>query len=206
MSNGSIAYIQDMTRVIPTAIAKKALTLKYREKGFLDIPYDETKEVTVSWNESLNEKKKAIDGLFEKAVETKGSATSKDIYINVLSSYYPTEWEYRYNGEGGYVSYFPCYDSKKYKSAGLGGDYQSAANDMTEHTYKLLSGTINKTGTQEKLTEGPWGLVMMDYIGDDEVNPNSRKLVNLIMLNNFKFALAKTQGIVTGGGGQGETD
>ena len=78
---------------------------------------------------------------------------------------------------------------------------------MTEHTYKLLSGTINKTGTQEKLTEGPWGLVMMDYIGDDDVNPYSRKLVNLIVLNNFQFPLAKGDGTGTGGtGGNGGTD
>ena len=202
MSNGSIAYIQDMTRVVPIGIENMTLNLYYNDGN-------DNKQTTgnVTWNESLTEKKKAIDGLFEKAVETKGNTASKDIYINVLSSYYPTEWEYKYKGEGGYVSYFPCYDSKKYKSAGLGGDYQSAANDMTEHTYKLLSGTINKTGTQEKLTEGPWGLVMMDYIGDDDVNPYSRKLVNLIVLNNFQFPLAKGDGTGTGGtGGNGGTD
>jgi hypothetical protein len=99
------------------------------------------------------------------------------------------------------VSYFPSYDSKTFKKAGRGGDYQSAAEEMTTHTYNLLSGASTITGTEKKLAEGPWGLVMMDYIGDDEVNPNSRKLVNLIMLNNFKFALAKTQGTGTGGGG-----
>jgi hypothetical protein len=140
--------------------------------------------------------------LFELAVATKGNTTSDDIYINVLSSYYPADdWDYKYKNEGGYVSYFPCYDSKHYKSAGLGGDYQTAAKDMTTHTYNLLSGASTITGTETKLAEGPWGLVMMDYIGDDEVNPDSRKLVNLIMLNNFKFALAKTQGTGTGGGG-----
>lgn len=205
MSNGSIAYIQDMTRVIPTAIENKALTLKYREGTI--IIRDKTKDVNVSWNESLNEKKKAIDGLFELAVATKGDLTSDDVHINVLSSYYPTDdWTFDDGNEGGLVSYFPCYDSEKYKRAGLGGDYQSAAEEMTTHTYNLLSGASTITGTEKKLAEGPWGLVMMDYIGDDAVNPDSRKLVNLIMLNNFKFALAKTQGTGTGEGDQGKTE
>jgi hypothetical protein len=53
----------------------------------------------------------------------------------------------------------------------------------------LLNGTI-KLSDGKKLAQGPWGIVMMDYIGD-ESNTDSKKLVNLIMMNNFSFPLAK---------------
>lgn len=168
MSNGATAFIQDMTRVMPEEI-----TTTQNSK-------------TYTWPESLSEKKAAIDGLFQLSVATKGDVESKNIYINVLSSYYGTTAHP--------VSLYPCYDGQGFKEAGKGGDYKSAAKAMTEHTYNLLSGATTITGTEEKLAEGPWGLVMMDYIGDNTVNPDSRILVNLIMLNNFKFALAKTQG------------
>ena len=172
MSNGATAFIQDITRVMPEEI-----TTTQNSK-----PY--------TWPESLSEKKAAIDGLFNLSVATKGNVNSKNLYVNVLSSYYGTTAHP--------VSLYPCYDGQGFKNAGKGGDYQSAAKAMTTHTYNLLSGASNITGTENKLAEGPWGLVMMDYIGDDEVNPDSRKLVNMIMLNNFKFALAKTLGNTPG--------
>ena len=180
MSNGATAFIQDMTRVMPTSI-----TTTQNSK-------------TYTWPESKNEKKTAIDGLFQLSVDTKGDVDSKDLYVNVLSSYYGIT--------GHPVSLYPCYDGQGFKNAGKGGDYKSAAKEMTTHTYNLLSGASTITGTETKLSEGPWGLVMMDYIGDGEVNPDSRKLVNLIMLNNFKFPLAKTQGTGTETGGEGTTD
>ena len=208
MSNGATAYIQDFVRVIDQDVTSKALTLHY--KGSI-LDRDKTTSATVSWKESLIEKKTAIDGLFKKSVATKGNSSSRDLYINVLSSYYPTdEYFYEYDYEGGLVSYFPSYDSKTFKKAGRGGNYQSAASALTTHTYNLLSAKQNITGETAKLNEGPWGLVMMDYIGDDTKNPSARNLVNLIMLNNFKFPLAKGDGTGTGGtggtGGNGGTD
>ena len=201
MSNGAIAYIQDFVRVIDKDVNNKALTLHY--KGPFLNP-DKTTNATVSWKESLKEKKTAIDGLFKKSVATKGNSSSRDLYINVLSSYYPADdYFYEYDHEGGYVSYFPSYDSKTFKKAGRGGNYQSAAKELTTHTYNLLSAKQDITGETAKLNEGPWGLVMMDYIGDDTKNPSARNLVNLIMLNNFKFPLAKGEG---SGGGSGKTD
>ena len=201
MSNGAIAYIQDFVRVIDKDVNNKALTLHY--KGSFLNP-DKTTNATVSWKESLKEKKTAIDGLFKKSVATKGNSSSRDLYINVLSSYYPADdYFYEYDHEGGYVSYFPSYDSKTFKKAGRGGDYQSAAKELTTHTYNLLSAKQNITGETAKINEGPWGLVMMDYIGDDTKNPSARNLVNLIMLNNFKFPLAKGEG---SGGKGGSTD
>lgn len=166
MSNGATAYIQDITRVIRETIE----TTQNRK--------------TYTWPESLSEKKAAIDGLFQKSVATKGNVSSQDLYINVLSSYYATT--------NHSVSLYPCYDGQGFKNAGKGGAYKWAAKDLTTYVYGILSGEndlSSATGTNKKLAQGPWGLVMMDYIGDAS-NTDSRKLVDLIILNNFKFPLA----------------
>ena len=166
MSNNATAFVQDMTRVIKT---DTTVTLNNK---------------TYTWLESLSEKKAAIDGLFQQSVNTKGNTNSQDIYINVLSSYYGTK---SHN-----VSLYPCYDGQGFKNSGKGGDYKSAAKDLTTYVYGILSGEndlSSATGTNKKLAQGPWGLVMMDYIGDAS-NADSRKLIDLIMLNNFKFPLA----------------
>ena len=170
MSNGATAYIQDLTRVMKSS-------MKTTQNG-----------KTYTWPESLSEKKAAIDGLFQLSVATKGNISSHDLYINVLSAYY--------GHEDHPVSLYPCYDAQGFKESGKGGDYLSAAKDLTTYVHGILSGDIDMssaTGTNKKLAQGPWGLVMMDYIGDAS-NTDSRKLVDLIMLNNFKFPLAtKTQ-------------
>ena len=170
MSNGATAYIQDLTRVMKSS-------MKTTQNG-----------KTYTWPESLSEKKAAIDGLFQLSVATKGNISSHDLYINVLSAYY--------GHEDHPVSLYPCYDAQGFKESGKGGDYLSAAKDLTTYVHGILSGDIDMssaTGTNKKLAQGPWGLVMMDYIGDAD-NTDSRKLVDLIMLNNFKFPLAtKTQ-------------
>ena len=57
---------------------------------------------------------------------------------------------------------------------------------MTPNAYGILSGTSKLTDGKTKLAEGPWGLIMMDYIGSAT---NSQNLTNLIMLNNFSFSL-----------------
>lgn len=186
MSNNATAFVQDMTRVIKT---DTTVTLNNK---------------TYTWLESLSEKKAAIDGLFQQSVNTKGNADSKDIYINVLSSYYGTK---SHN-----VSLYPCYDDQGFKNSGKGGDYKSAAKDLTTYVYGILSGEndlSSATGTNKKLAQGPWGLVMMDYIGDAS-NADSRKLIDLIMLNNFRFPLAMKTTVQStnpdGGGTPGEGD
>ena len=170
MSNGATAYIQDLTRVMKSS-------MKTTQNG-----------KTYTWPESLSEKKAAIDGLFQLSVATKGNISSHDLYINVLSAYY--------GHEDHPVSLYPCYDAQGFKESGKGGDYLSAAKDLTTYVHGILSGDIDMssaTGTNKKLAQGPWGLVMLDYIGDAD-NTDSRKLVDLIILNNFKFPLAtKTQ-------------
>jgi hypothetical protein len=55
--------------------------------------------------------------------------------------------------------------------------------------YDLLS---KEPGTEGALRQtGPWGLVMMDHINADD---KSADLVELIMMNNFKFPLVTKDG------------
>lgn len=188
MSNGKVAYVQDMTRV-----AEKEF--KYNIKKVIDtnlIGQDKTLEFNVTWSESLSEKKKAIDGLFEQSVDTKGGTVDNNLYINNLSGYYITDshevskYPAYYVGEktwsGTFVEVFPG-NSK-------GGNYKACADALTPYVYGILSGSSNLSNGKE-LAEGPWGLVMMDYIGTAE---KSQDLVNLIMMNNFAgFRLAERQ-------------
>ena len=181
MSNGATAYIQDITRVI-----RETIETTHNRK-------------TYKWPESLSEKKAAIDGLFQKSVATKGNVSSQDLYINVLSSYYATTDHS--------VSLYPCYDGQGFKNAGKGGAYKWAAKDLTTYVYGILSGEndlSSATGTNKKLAQGPWGLVMMDYIGDAS-NTDSRRLVDLIILNNFKFPLAMKTTVQSPNPGGGTT-
>ena len=175
LSNGGIAYIQEWARVIKEEIGGTAESLG--------------KSKTVKWLPSLSEKKTAIDGLFKESVKTNRTG---DIYVNSLSGYYAVT--------NHPVSWYPCYYLRPYdnvgdeffKDAGKGGDYASLALDMNNYVYGILNG--GEMSDKTKLSEGPWGLVMMDYIGANpkatKENPDmSTELVHLIMMNNFKFPL-----------------
>ena len=192
LSNGDTAYVQDMVRVIDENSAGQKTIKAYA--GSLD--RDDTK--TVNWVESLSEKKKAIDGLFVMSVKTKGGNNADNLFINNLSGYFPDpNYESWYTVQqaiffttyyGGNVSFFPVYDNKNFKNSGKGGNYKACAHELTSYVYGILSGDTNME-SGGKLDEGPWGLVMMDYVGSAT---KSKELVNLIMMNNFAgFELAE---------------
>lgn len=192
LSNGGIAYIQEWARVIKEEIG-----------GTIDKMLGDK---TVKWSPSLSEKKTAIDGLFKESVKTNRTG---DIYVNSLSGYYAVT--------NHPVSWYPCYFLKSnsiglgdeyFPNAGKGGDYASLALDMNNYVYGILNG--GEMSDKTKLSEGPWGLVMMDYIGANPKatteNPDmSTELVHLIMMNNFKFPL-KTASDGSGGNNNQETD
>lgn len=191
LSNGGIAYIQEWARVIKEEIG-----------GTIDKILGDK---TVKWSPSLSEKKTAIDGLFKESVKTNRTG---DIYVNSLSGYYAVKDHP--------VSWYPCYFLKSnnlglgdeyFPNAGKGGDYASLALDMNNYVYGILNG--GEMSDKTKLSEGPWGLVMMDYIGANPKatteNPDmSTELVHLIMMNNFKFPL-KTESDGSGGNNNSET-
>ena len=93
------------------------------------------------------------------------------------------------------------------KGQGKGGDHVTMAYDLNKYVYNILKGDEPLSSTGEYLADVPWGLVMMEHIGNTAggTDDKSQALVNLIMMNNFKFPLA-TAPVTVDEGGNGGTD
>ena len=193
MSNGNTAYIQEWMRVVETS---KPVSVASKNRNG-------NKTLWIQWKESLIEKKSAIKALFNKSVMTKGQAF-KDIYINVLSGYLVDPGNYTTDTRSGF---FPQKDpmdgftangswGQNYGNVtdhGKGGDFLGLATKLNQYVYDLLSA---EPGSENGLSQtGPWGLVMMDHIKANDV---SAKLVELIMMNNFKFEMSTTPKFAAG--------
>ena len=186
-SDGGKAYVQEWARVVPESMAKKIYTGNNNNSVYL----------WVNWRESYTEKKQAIDGLFMKTVATKGKSDATGLYINSLSGYYIIESEegiYPFKQE--YATRYYSWGWKggtiKVSNMGKGGDHVGLAYDLNKYVYGILSGESEMTN-KTKLAEGPWGLVMMEHIGNTTKNDDkSIALVDLIMMNNFRFPLAQS--------------
>ena len=198
-SNIGNVYVQEWARVVPESMADTTIYTGFsNNKVYL----------WVNWPESYDEKLEAIDGLFKKSVQTKGDPQAQGLYINSLSGYYIDK-----NVKPGLLPYKVNYSTRYFGAAwndwssewrdgnieannmGKGGDHVSLAYDLNKYVYGILSGTENLTdGT--KLAEGPWGLVMMEHIGNTTKGTDDKSvaLVNLIMMNNFRFPLAQAPG------------
>lgn len=192
LSNNHTAYVQEWMRVIPNG-GLGSCVLRNESWSWSGTNYQ---SLWVNWPSSIDEKKTAIKGLFNKAVETKGAGSS-NLYINVLSGYYATS--------GVNVSLLPFKqtiptsgNNLTLSNMGKGGDFQGLAFDLNTYVYNLLSAkpgvSIDGDETERLTQDGPWGLVVIDHIGNppagNENNDKSVDLVNLIMMNNFKFPLA----------------
>ena len=191
LSNGGTAYVQEWMRVIPDD-GIGPICIKSEDNWGSNSDYS----FWVKWPGSLAEKKEAIKDLFNKSVETKGNATSNDLYINVLTGYYPIKGVI--NGLMPFKTNYTAsqWTSDNISNQGKGGDFKTLASDLNTYVYNLLTAKPDGIGaTQNYLKQtGPWGLVVMDHIASDDNSDGtdgvSRNLVDLIMLNNFKFPLA----------------
>ena len=203
MSNGGKAYVQDWHRVVPD---EGIPATKLHSGGSTNSSYY---SIWVKWPGSITEKKEAIKDLFNMSVGTKGKA-GDDLFINVLSGYYATTKHE--------PSITPITENittsrgakNDFINQGKGGDYEGLAYDLNNYVYELLSATPGAgEATRTKLKQqGPWGLVVLDHIG---TNPNDKSvdLVDLIMMNNFRFPLAigsynEQGGTGSGSGGSGD--
>ena len=189
MSNGSKAYIQEWMRVVDERVR---IPVAYKTTGG-------SQTLWVDWPSSIGEKKTAIKDLFNLSVKTQGKPLT-NLYINVLTGYYV---DYGKNGESR-PGTFPQKDPMDGFKAdvdnigswwdenngnvtghGKGGNFLGLSEDLNSYVYGLLSA---EPGSADGLSQaGPWGLVMLDNIQVDGV---SDKLVELIMMNNFKFDMA----------------
>ena len=186
MSTGAIAYVQEWMRVIPqNGIGPVAF-------GSSRVSGSTYETLWFKWPESIDYKKRDIRNLFNKAVLTRGEPFN-DLYINVLSGYYAINnnnarqslYPYKQTFTGESESFSP-------NNPGKGGDFTTLAEEINKYTYNLLSATP-KLGDESTLTQnGPWGLVMMDHINTtkDDSGFSSADLVELIMMNNFKFEMS----------------
>ena len=180
MQNGSIAYVQEWMRVV-----QNSKPLAFARKGNSNSTY---RTLWIQWEESLTEKQKAIKDLFNLVVNTRGKALT-DIYINVLSGYLVdvtkyTDESYRpgFLPQKDPMDGFTKQESSIVTNHGKGGDFSGLATILNQYVYDLLSAEPGSTNGLSQT--GPWGLVMMDHIKANDV---SAKLVELIMMNNFKF-------------------
>lgn len=207
MSNGGKAYVQEWHRVVPdggipaTKLHSGGDSWDWGILGSGDTRYS----IWVKWPGSITEKKEAIKDLFNMSVATKGTA-GDDLYINVLSGYYATTKHA--------PSITPITESittsqgnkNDFTNQGKGGDYEGLAYDLNNYVYELLSATPGAgEATRTKLKQqGPWGLVVLNHIGTStNANDKSVDLVDLIMMNNFRFPLAIGSSNEQGGTGSG---
>ena len=209
-SGSGKAYVQEWMRVSPIDATLNS-TGRYTNYS-AGVP---TKYLWARWPESYTEKQKAIKDLFNMSVAERGDIESNNLYINVLSGYF-IDW---HNEDGYNYSLRPCVEDGvtqgnwvivnwDYNNQGKGGNHTLYSYNINKYTYNLLTGAL---GTTDGLNQtGPWGLVVIDHIGTTQVkelgssttrtvsDDKSMNLVDLIMLNNFKFPLAtKTQTIST---------
>jgi hypothetical protein len=185
MSNGHKAYVQEWMRVIPTGgLGPIAVLTEGRQGSWINT----ARTIWAKWPESYSEKQKAIENLFEMAVATRGQQFS-NIYLNVLSGYY-ANWSSSHAGlVPQKLNFSTSNGSVSPSGPGQGGDFAGLARDLNKYTYDLLSAEIGQ-GSNRLESVGPWGLVMMDHISpvaDSQTGFASIDLVELIMMNNFKF-------------------
>ncbi len=196
------AYVQEWARVVKDTISRKysGTPTGIKEEFLFWSSFDVHGYLWVTWPGSLTEKKKAIADLFKLSVAEKGKS-SDNLYINSLSGYYLDESVT--NADGDKVSLLPFKDEYKEGSnnteidatgQGRGGNHVKLAYDLNKYVYGILSGNepLPGPGSTSYLPEGPWGLVMMEHIGNTAGGDNDKSvdLVNLIMMNNFKFPLS----------------
>lgn len=207
-SGSGKAYVQEWMRVSPIDpdlnSTGRYTNYEYGEGAHWAV---NEKYLYARWPESYTEKQKAIKDLFNMSVAERGDIESNNLYINVLSGYF-IDW---HNADGYNYSLRPCVEEGvtqgnyllvnwDYNNQGKGGNHTLYSYNINKYTYNLLTGAL---GTTDGLNQtGPWGLVVIDHIGTTQVkelgssttktvsDDKSMNLVDLIMLNNFKFPLA----------------
>lgn len=197
LTGADTAFVQEWMRVAPS---DETLNKTGRYSGFSQWQVIRTSYLWTRWPESISEKKKAIKDLFNKSVAKKGQSHN-NLYINVLSGYY-IDWHqtgtYHYSMRPFSENITSSQILTDYNNQGKGGNFKLLAYDLNKYVYDLI---YNKQLNQE----GPLGLVVMDHIGNNKYKPlgsgseaevtddMSEELVDLIVMQNFKFTMHQGQ-------------
>ena len=194
--NNGNAMIQCWERVIPDSSTKTYKTNQTRTEGTWW--NEKTYTLHLEWQSSLQEKKDAIEKVFQASKELRGTNTAK-LFINCLSGYFAVDDAELVGSAIPYVNGGDHPDGYSTFLQTTGGDYKSCAAELNSHTYDYLSQFTSQT-------TGPWGLVMFDYIGasttdfsglknvsatvnSESAARKSSELLDLIIFNNFRFPL-----------------
>lgn len=210
-TNAGRAMISDLLRVVPrqssfTKAFYSGVSVRYRQYFWNDYTY---RYLWLKWPESMTTKLRMLQSVFNASTASIGSA-SDDIFIQNLCGFYMTssfkESNLPYNGKN-YVSSLSN-NIYSLSDPGKGGNYSAHAADFNTAFYNFLKAEEDKGSAG---IQGPWGLVMMDYIGASssdftgldeylgeglthataaEAATASTALPRLIIMNNFKFPLA----------------
>lgn len=147
---------------------------------------------TAYWAPSYVEKCTRVEETLNKAIGR--GATDATIYINSLCGYYISDDIAE--------SYYPCVLtdrninnenktlSTSSRTAGMSGNIQDFASDMNNNFNTLLQDKTTNTNV------GPIGIIMMDRVGESE---SSQRIPQIIIANNFQFALNPNLDLTKGG-------
>ena len=185
-----IAYVQCWERVVQNETDFKQLDQ--------NIVLTKTYRLYIKWFESYTEKTEMAEYILEQAMSYKGKEYSP-LFINGLCGFFINDnmtmsYQPLLSGSASFGE-----NSFSQDKAGTGGDFKSCAANLNYWMYNKL---INST------EQGPYGIVMLDYIGATDSHFSSGLVVKetgldaasaaeacqnlpaLIMMNNFKFPLA----------------
>ena len=188
-----IAYVQCWERVVQADTDYKEVA-----NGDRSTLLTGSMRLSVQWFESYTEKTEMAEYILGKAMSYKGEEHSP-LFINSLCGFFIND-----NMK---MSYQPLLSGSadfggvkiEQNKGGTGGDFKSCAANLNYWMYNKL---INST------EQGPYGIVVLDYIGATDSHFSSglvvketgldaasaaeacKNLPALIMMNNFKFPLA----------------
>ena len=162
--SGLTCWFQEWARVVPAASAKR-VSGTWRDSWSSE-SYD------IRWFESYTEKLSNITTTFDMAIS---GDYPNYVFINSLCGYLATEAT---NNQDEGWSLAPSIGNAW---GGAGGDIKALADLLNPAFYNhvLGSGMASKTG--------PTGIVLMDFVSNDEADGGAYYLPGTIISNNFKY-------------------
>lgn len=163
----------------------------------IDMNADRTECTAIGWNESYSEKLSNVIGTLKLALANTGTT----IYINSLCGYFVdngipesykpctlTDWSIKGNVIYGWRQ-FPLPGASQ--TSGMYGNIEGFAKTINDDFNKHLQSVAD---TESKL--GSMGIIMLDRVGEYE---SSERIPQIIIANNFQFALNPNLDLTKGG-------
>lgn len=169
--SGTTCWFQEWARVIPESSTKKAYSGTWTDGS-------SSANFNIYWFESYKEKLSNILTTFDMAI----SGEYPDyVFINSLCGYLATEETHNMYPNNPSQNPWSLAPSMGGAWGGAGGDIDALAELLNPAFYNhvLSSGMENKTG--------PTGIILMDFVSNEESKGASYALPAVIISNNFKY-------------------